>query len=184
MNELCKEFEFTYETLSADIDEQAIRHDVPTQLVALLAEAKASALINKLTASEGTPSNGYLITCDQVVVHQGRILEKPASEEEARAFIKSYANSFASTVGSVMCTALSTGRSSSAVDVADVYMVELPGENVNQLVEEGIIFRCAGGLMVEHPLVAPYVTIHGGLDRIMGLDKLTLMRTMVEVAHA
>ena len=38
----------------------------------------------------------------------------------------------------------------------------LPESTVQQLIEEGDVMWCAGGLMVEHPLVAPHITyMHG-----------------------
>jgi hypothetical protein len=44
-----------------------------------------------------------------VVVHEGVIREKPLTVEEARHFIKSYANSPAVTVGACVCACLDTG---------------------------------------------------------------------------
>jgi septum formation protein len=44
------------------------------------------------------------------------------------------------------------------------------------LIEEGEIFWCAGGLMVEHPKVQPWiVSMEGGMDSVMGLRKQTVM---------
>ena len=56
----------------------------------------------------------------QVVVHDGRILEKPESDAEARAFISGYSLSSAQTVGSVLVTNLNSGKEAMAVDVAQV----------------------------------------------------------------
>ena len=50
----------------------------------------------------------------------GRILEKPESEAEARAFITGYSLSSAQTVGSVLVTNLNSGKEAMAVDVAEV----------------------------------------------------------------
>lgn len=89
-----------YKAIKADIDEKAIRHTDPRQLVALLAEAKAEALrpqVESLRAefdhdadSSSSGRDLILITCDQVVTHEGRILEKPENEAEARSFIEGY----------------------------------------------------------------------------------------------
>lgn len=96
MDQLCKEHSFSYEVLKADIDEKAIRHEQPQQLVLALAHAKADAIIQALqqqqqqetgTSQPGSSSSssgaGLLITCDQVVVHDGQIREKPEDVEEA-----------------------------------------------------------------------------------------------------
>lgn len=90
MDQLCKEHSFSYEVLKADIDEKAIRHEQPQQLVLALAHAKADAIIQALqqqqqqeTGSSSSNGAGLLITCDQVVVHDGQIREKPEDVQEA-----------------------------------------------------------------------------------------------------
>ena len=64
---------------TADLDERALgdRSQAPDVLVKLLAHAKAEAIRAKLPRSKAV-----LVTCDQVVVHQGVIREKPVSEDE------------------------------------------------------------------------------------------------------
>ncbi len=150
----------------------------------------------------------------QVVVHEEQILEKPSSEEEARLFIAGYARSPASTVGSVLCTNLSTGQvrrtalgalqagwdaggvqhlaSASPlplaqefedVDVAWIHFERIPDSSVDELMREGDCLYCAGGLMVEHPLVAPHVTkMEGTLDSVMGLSKALVTRLLLQAA--
>lgn len=99
MDQLAKDYSFTYDVIKADIDEKAIRHEQPRQLVLALAHAKADAIIQQLQqggqqqqqqpsdsqagSSNGSSSEGYLITCDQVVVHEGQIREKPEDVAEA-----------------------------------------------------------------------------------------------------
>jgi septum formation protein len=117
----------------------------------------------------------------QVVVHEGHILEKPESEEEARSFIAGYAASPPSTVGSVRVTNLSTGASCQDVDVATVHFSPIPAATVDELLREGDCMYCAGGLMVEHPLVVPHITrMEGTQDSIMGLSKLLVMRLLLQ----
>ncbi len=42
----------------------------------------------------------------------------------------------------------------------------IPHETIDQLIAEGTVFCCAGGLMVEHPLVEPCITyMHGVCPR-------------------
>jgi septum formation protein len=103
MDSLASQYSFKYEVLKADIDEKAIRHDSPRDLVLALAHAKADALLQKLADSSssssstaagdaalggggGSSSGGggmFLITCDQVVVHDGQMREKPEDVAEA-----------------------------------------------------------------------------------------------------
>ena len=82
MEELAAEYGFNFDILTADIDERAIgdRSASPEQLVLNLGRAKAEAILKKLPAPP-QPLH-FLITCDQVVVHEGKVLEKPETAEE------------------------------------------------------------------------------------------------------
>jgi len=163
-----------------DIDEKAIRFDDPEVLVRALASAKATAVRERL-AGRGEGARRLLITCDQVVVHRGIIREKPTSANEAREFIRGYGLDPPSTVGSTMVTDLSSGKSASAVDVNTVVFDEIPDDVVNAIVDEGECMFCAGGLMVEHPLLQPYLKrIEGSMDGVMGLDAQTVERLLNE----
>ncbi|EFN52790.1 hypothetical protein CHLNCDRAFT_26436 [Chlorella variabilis] len=182
MDELTVQYSFQYEIAKADIDESAIRHDEAHQLVLSLAHAKADAIRAKLQAA-GNGDEGLLVTCDQVVLHEGQILEKPADEAQARQFIAGYARAPASTVGSVVLTDLATGRSWEGVDVAEIHFEPIPAASVDALIAEGEVYWCAGGLMVEHALVAPHVThMAGSLDSVMGLAKHLLLRLLCQAA--
>ena len=85
MQELASQHGFSFDTATADIDERAIgdrsASASPEELVLKLARAKAQAILGKLELPQpGVPA--FLITCDQVVVHDGRILEKPEDAAE------------------------------------------------------------------------------------------------------
>ena len=186
MDGLASAFGFAYEVRTADIDEKAIRHAAPEELVMALGSAKADAILAKMAAeAPAAPGggDGYLLTCDQVVVHEGRILEKPEGEAEARAFIAGYARAPAATVGSVVVTRLATGARAAALDLATIHMQPLPAADIDALIAEGEVFWCAGGLMVEHPLVAPRVTrIDGAQDSVMGLSAYLVVRLLLQAA--
>lgn len=160
-----------------DIDEKAIRRPDPADLVTTLGYAKAAALMNGPSAEDFKARGALLLTADQVVVCDGVILEKPESEEEARRFIGGYSASPPRTVGSCVITDALTGRQWSAVDEATVHFDAIPASTVDELIAAGDVFYCAGGLMVEHPLVSPHVQrIDGTIDSVMGLCKATVSR--------
>eukprot|EP00887_Chlorella_sp_A99_P003369 scaffold26.g3369.t1 len=65
-----------------------------------------------------------------------------------------------------------------------IHFGPIPSASVDALVAEGEVFWCAGGLMVEHPLVQPHVTrMVGTQDAVMGLGKALLMRLLGEAAE-
>jgi len=167
------------------IDEKAIRFADPHQLVLALGKAKAEALLAKPEAAAWAAERTLLLTGDQVVVCGGDILEKPESEAEARRFIAAFARTPPSTVGSCVVTDARSGRQWAAVDVATVTFAPLPTATVDALVAEGEIFQCAGGLMVENPLVQPHILgMQGEMDAVMGLRKQTVLRLLAEAANA
>lgn len=155
----------TFEVVAPNIDEKALgdRTRDPQGLVTLIANAKADAI--------GPCSEKVLLTGDQVVVYDGRIREKPETLVQCRDFIASYSGQKCSTVGAV-CLERNEKRVV-GVHEAAVHFDVIPDAVIDELVEKdgAMLMQCAGGLMVEHELIQPYVRdVSGGLDSIMGLS--------------
>eukprot|EP00611_Tribonema_gayanum_P002801 TRINITY_DN1211_c0_g1_i1.p1 TRINITY_DN1211_c0_g1~~TRINITY_DN1211_c0_g1_i1.p1 ORF type:complete len:182 (+),score=69.70 TRINITY_DN1211_c0_g1_i1:983-1528(+) len=170
---------------TADIDEKAIgdRASDPAQLVLEIGTAKADALLPSLADAAARHGARLLLTGDQVVVHDGRVLEKPHDYAEVRRNIAAYALSPCRTVGSAVITELGAGgRRVSGVDTACIYFRPIPDSVVDELCKEEEILWCAGGLMIEHPLVEPYIErIEGTIDSVMGLSKPLVQRLLDEL---
>ncbi|KAL8044888.1 hypothetical protein ABFX02_08G075700 [Erythranthe guttata] len=183
--EILAEMGYEFTIVTADIDEKSIRKEKPEDLVMTLAEAKADAIMMKLRSSnqlEEISRPTLLITADTVVVYQGVIREKPTSEKEARQFIRDYSGGSASVVGSILVTNLVTGTRKGGWESAEVYFLDIPDEVIDSLIEEGITFNVAGGLMLEHPLILPLVdTLVGTVDCVMGLSKTLAEKLINEV---
>ena len=171
---------YSYFIIKADIDESAIgdRNNASSasRLVVQLANAKADAILPNIPPQY---RNEILLTADQVVVHNNKILEKPIDRLEAERFIKAYGSSSCSTVGSIVLTDICSGKRVSGVDTATIYFDDIPTTVINTLLDEGTVLNCAGGLMVEHPLILPYRKIlHGTEESLMGLS-VDLLRRLV-----
>ncbi|KAG5050925.1 hypothetical protein AAZX31_02G053300 [Glycine max] len=182
--EILAEMGYEFAIMTADIDEKGIRREKPEDLVMALAEAKADAIVQRLPVGgplEEDASTTLLITADTVVVYRGVIREKPTSEKEAREFIKGYSGSHAAVVGSIVVTNLATGKRCGGWDSAEVYFLEIPDEVIDSLIDEGITFNVAGGLMLEHPLTLPFVdAVVGSTDTVMGLSKALTEKLLLE----
>jgi len=60
-------------------------------------------------------------------------------------------------------------------------MSDMPDDVIDRLIAEGDVMWCAGGLMIEHPLVTPYITeIQGSQESVMGLGKEAVMKVLVD----
>lgn len=205
LQELADEYGFSFDILKANLDERSIgdRAEMPEQLVKLLAKAKADALMPQLQSNSAQEKPAFLITCDQVVVHKGRILEKPQTADEvsfclfclptyhtslhtlcitkcsfvpdyfpphslqahrpcapieeelkrwrhlhsmmqARQFISGYSEAPPSTLGSVLVQHISSGGQYLTTDSATVHFRPIPDDVIEQLIQEGTVFSCAG----------------------------------------
>ncbi|RZB58601.1 Maf-like protein isoform C [Glycine soja] len=145
---------------------------------------QANAIISKLqttTNQQRVDEPTILIAADTVVVYEGVIREKPTSKEEARQFLKDYSGRHAATVGSVLVTNLKTGLRKGDSDRVEIYFNEIPDEIIEKLVDEGITLNVAGGLIIEHPLVLPFVKeVVGTTDSVMGLPKALTEKLLKE----
>ncbi|KAG7533046.1 Inosine triphosphate pyrophosphatase-like [Arabidopsis thaliana x Arabidopsis arenosa] len=175
---------YQFTLMSADIDEKSIRKEKPEELVLALAEAKAEAIMQRIPNGDNVEEDKstLLITCDQVVVYEDAVREKPSSVEEAREYIRGYYKGHTATVSSVAVTNLKTGVRKGGVDRVEIYFNEIPEETIEKLIEEGMVLKVAGALLIEHPLILPCVKeVVGTTDSVMGLPKELTEKLIKEV---
>lgn len=171
-----EEMGLEFEVMVAGIDEKAIRHKDPKELVKALAEAKAEALIPRIQEP------AILITSDQVIVCEGEIREKPEDAEEARRFLESYAEHPAETVVAVVATNIANGKSASAVDVAKVFFSPFSREEIDAIIEDGEVFHIAGGFDIDGDGWAGHILkLEGTRDSVIGLPKELTKKLIAEV---
>ena len=157
-------------------------------LVKLLAETKCDALIDRgVGTAEGDneeiEDDVLLLTGDSVVTYHEAIREKPQDITQARDFISSYSNDCCTTVSAVCVHNLRTGERRMATHRTTVHFNEISPEVIDALCEDGQVLKCAGGLMVEHPLVETSIDrIEGGIDAVMGLCIATVLELMESLA--
>lgn len=165
----------SFEVMTADIDEKAIRLDDSNELTMALAKAKAKALLPKIKEP------ALLSTADQVVVWNDRILEKPETPKEAREFLKGYTLYPAQPINATAVTNTKTGKQVGENDMNTVRFRPFPDDGIELLIQEGNIFRRAGAFSLEDPLLAPYVDhIEGSLESIEGLPVELTLRLLKE----
>jgi septum formation protein len=171
-------------------------NDAPDDLVQLIANAKMDHLVSEIAAGRCADvmvpgkidsSECIVLTADQVVTCNGRILEKPDNVDQAKEFAAQYGLSPCSTVGAVVLehwpSRIRVGGVHTATVHFDRRLCHEAGAVVDQLVEAAApILSCAGGLMIEHPITRSYVTrMDGGEDSIMGLCKETVRTLLAEM---
>ena len=188
---ILSEMNIPYLKIIRPIDEKSIgdrTSDAPHDLVLTLAIAKMNHLVNEIQNGncheEQAKAECIILTGDQVVTHDGNILEKPIDIDEAKQFVNGYAKSPCSTVGSCVLTHLPSMVQVSGVDNATIHFKSsINGELVDMLLaEDAPILSCAGGLMIEHPLTKQHIErIDGTEDSVMGLSKDLIERLLDEL---
>jgi septum formation protein len=169
---------YAFAVMPAHIDERAIRSEDPGVLTLALAHAKADALLPHIHEP------ALLITSDQVVVWQGKIREKPAHAEEARAFLRGYAEGPAETVTAVVVTHTATGAHQQGVDRAMVWFRRIPEAVIDQVIVRGDVFAYAGGFSITDPLLEAYIErVDGTAESVIGLPT-ALTRRLIHAAMA
>jgi septum formation protein len=148
MDEWIKATDFYYSTESPDIDEKSIgmelrENNKAEELVLAIALAKTEALLTKIDFP------CILITCDQVIVHNGIIREKPNSKEQCFEYLNSYADHPAVSYCALVVTNTENGKQMQGVDKATQFFKPIPLEIIKELISKGDIMHCAGGFMID-----------------------------------
>ncbi len=166
---------FQFTTMSADIDEKAIRYDDPEKLTLALAHAKADALLINIVEPV------LLITTDQVVVCNGQIREKPEDENEARSFLESYIKQPPEVVNGLVITNTSIGKRFEGIDRAKVFYKPSLLSVIDELIERGDVMTCAGSFQAEDPVMLAHTDhIEGNLDSFCGMPIQLLKKLLSE----
>ena len=167
---------YSFSTMSADVDERAIRTDDPYALPVRLSEAKAAALVPKISE----PS--LLVTSDTIVICAGKVYEKPLNADEVRVFLREFAAAkITDVVTCVMVTNTATGKSAHGTDICKVEFDPIPEDAVEEFIRTGDPYSRAGGFSVENKTLAPYIRATGTRDSIMGMP-LALLKELLAKA--
>lgn len=169
---------YEFDVVSPDIDEKAIRFDDPEKLTMALAHAKADAIREKLN------ERVLLITADQVIVCNGEIREKPESDEDARAYLLSYAQHPIKSVTSIVVTDTETNKRFFGTDIAHLEFYPFSEDIIDKLIKDGEIFSCAGAFTISNSTMKRQIkNINGDADSIIGLP-IGLTEGLIELSKS
>jgi septum formation protein len=167
------------------VDEEAIRHADPVQLVQQLARAKAQAVLEMLAAVPPVevPITGVL-GCDSVLAFEGEVFGKPADAAEAIARWRRMAGRWGELhTGHCLLAAGAGGGDAPAERIATVttrvQFAALSAAEIEAYVATGEPLQCAGGFALEGRGGAMVERIEGCFSNVIGLSLPLLRRWLL-----
>lgn len=167
------------EVVVSGADESRVRADSPADLVAALAELKASVVRRDLDAATPTA----LIACDTVVEFDGETLGKPASPEAARDIWRRYRGNRAivHTGHRVEVSDGSTWRGLTRSVAGDVWFADISDDEIDAYVATGEPTRVAGAFTIAELGSAYVERIAGDPHSVTGISLPTLRLMLAEL---
>ena len=167
--------------LDPDVDEKAIRDPDPKKMAHLIARAKMDSATQKVKEASGDSlvEEVVVITCDQIVVCEGKVREKPRDKEEARQFLRSYSKGQpAECINGLVVQHLPSGMEVSAVETATVQFGPYSEQEIEEMLAGGMHSTTAGGfaLMDNTPLARRLTRLTGDVPSVEGLPIYVLER--------
>ncbi len=170
---------YSFEVMSADIDEKAIRSPNMRKLPLLIARAKADALLSRIAEP------AILLTADQITLWNGEMREKPKDTEEAYRFLRTMSESGlpSYSLNGIVVRDTVTGRQEEGSDASYLIFRKIPDSIITRLVQGGEVFDWAGGYNPDHPLLSPYIErVVGEEGSILGLP-VSLTRRLISAVQ-
>src|SRR4029077_14242719 len=126
-----------YEVRPSAIDKKSIRHTDPAALTKKLAEAKAWKVAS-------TVQDAVVVSGDAVVAKDGKIFEKPRSNDEAAQFLRELSGSTFQFVTSLAVLRTDTRLMLSTVEVSEIKFRQLQEHEIDGYVRQYPGLRFAG----------------------------------------
>jgi MAF protein len=171
--ELLAKLGLPFDTISPDIDEQALPDEKPAQLVQRLSEQKALAIASNYP-------DALIIGSDQVAVLDGTILGKPGNHQNA---VKQLHAASGKTVLFLTGLALlnsKTGEMQSLVEPFEVCFKQLSEQQIEFYLQQEQPYQCAGSFKSEGFGISLFSKLNG--DDPNSLIGLPLIR-LIEQLH-
>jgi septum formation protein len=163
------DYEVSSVAIAEDLD-GPLAHDPP-------ALATALAVDKAVAAARGAAPGDLVLTCDTLVMHDGRVLGKPSSLDDARRMLGQLSGREHRVVTACAILAPGTDRPVTETVVTKVRMNRLAPSDIEAWISEGEVLGCAGAYNIERHLATVEPTeCH---QNVAGLPLCHLYRVLV-----
>jgi septum formation protein len=167
---LLSQLDLDYEVYPADIDESRRPEEPPAGYVERLAREKAGVV--------GSP-DAVIVAADTAVVHEGRVMGKPAHPQEARSMLgRLQGNAHEVFTGVAVAH---DGSIASMVDITEVTILPMTDEEIREYVDTGEPMDKAGAYALQGRGGVYVASVSGSPFTVVGLPIHLLPRLMRSV---
>ena len=168
---------FDFDVMPSSLDEALCTEKDPEKRAVLLAGMKAQ------DVATSNP-NSYVIGCDTLVVaHDGTLIEKAASEDEARRMIKKQSGT-ASLVHSGLCIIAPDGKKVEGLSSSTVVFKKLSDKEVDWWIKTGLWKGRSGSFQIDGPGQFMFEKLEGDWTSVVGLPVFLLGELMQELGYS
>jgi septum formation protein len=166
-----------FDVEAADVDETRRPDETPLDYVERLARAKALAVFRP-----GSLALGF----DTVVVHEGRVLGKPAHPEEARSMLRRLQGDSHEVMTGLAVAGTGDGGAPevfSSVDVTEVFFTTMTEEEIDDYVDSGEPMDKAGAYALQGYGGVFVQSVRGSAHNVVGVPVHLLGRLVARFGH-
>ena len=174
--ELLQALGMEFRVQPSSIPEEPVPGESPVDLVRRLALAKAQAVASEI-------SEGPVVGADSVVVHQGNILGKPGTVDEARRMLLRLQGNTHQVFSGVAVVDAATGAHQLDCETTSVMMRDYSDAEMDAYIASGSPMDKAGAYGVQDGDFHPASAVQGCYSNVVGLPLCTLLRMLKEMGY-
>ena len=157
---------YSFDVITADVDEENVIEEVPEQLVMKLAHKKAEAVYNKL-CREGTYETGMLVIgADTLVFCNNNRMGKPTDADNWREMLEQLSGRIHEVITGVCL--MYDGQCECFYAVTDVCVAKLSEEEINEHINQAEDGDKAGGYAIQGSFGKYITSINGEYNNVVG----------------
>lgn len=177
--ELIQLLRFPFQVMVADADEDSIITPDPARNVVQTARLKSKKIVEKLDTAV-FPPHTLILAADTTVAFDGKMLNKPANDQEARQMLQHLRDTQHEVHTGFVLLEPASGREWEGVSTAVVTMRPYSDEEIDAYVATGDPLDKAGGYAIQHPQFRPVAHLQGCYCNVMGLPVCNLIMALAE----
>ncbi|MGD8925853.1 MAG: nucleoside triphosphate pyrophosphatase [Thioalkalispiraceae bacterium] len=169
---ILEKLDIAFETMSPDVDESVLVDEIPEQMVARLAEAKAKSVGKQI-------SKALVIGSDQVALVDGQILGKPGTHENAVKQLRRASGKRISFLTGLCVYNTESKRTQLEVIPFNVIFRQLTDKQIENYLRKEQPYNCAGSFKSEGLGIALFERLEGDdPNTLIGLPLIRLIRML------